>query len=33
MNAREKKILGSVSVFHLFNDASVVALPTIYPIL
>lgn len=33
MNAREKKILGSVSVFHIFNDASVVALPTIYPIL
>jgi len=33
MNTREKKILGSVSVFHLFNDASVVALPTIYPIL
>ena len=33
MHAREKKILGSVSVFHLFNDASVVALPTIYPIL
>ncbi|MFA4948046.1 MAG: MFS transporter, partial [Candidatus Krumholzibacteriia bacterium] len=33
MNIKEKKILGSVSVFHLFNDASVVALPTIYPIL
>ena len=33
MNAKEKKILGSVSIFHLFNDASVVALPTIYPIL
>jgi MFS family permease len=33
MNAKEKRILGSVSVFHLFNDASVVALPTIYPIL
>jgi len=33
MNTKEKKILGSVSVFHLFNDASVVALPTIYPIL
>jgi MFS family permease len=33
MDARHKKILGSVSVFHLFNDASVVALPTIYPIL
>jgi MFS family permease len=33
MNSKEKKILGSVCVFHLFNDASVVALPTIYPIL
>jgi len=33
MNTKEKRILGSVSVFHLFNDASVVALPTIYPIL
>ena len=33
MNSKEKRILGSVSVFHLFNDASVVALPTIYPIL
>ena len=33
MNVKEKKILGSVSIFHLFNDASVVALPTIYPIL
>jgi MFS transporter, FSR family, fosmidomycin resistance protein len=33
MNTKEKKILGSVSIFHLFNDASVVALPTIYPIL
>jgi len=33
MNAKEKRILGSASVFHLFNDASVVALPTIYPLL
>jgi MFS family permease len=33
MDTREKRILGSVSVFHVFNDASVVALPTIYPIL
>ena len=33
MERREKKILGSVSVFHAFNDASVVALPTIFPIL
>jgi MFS family permease len=33
MEQREKKILRSVSVFHVFNDASVVALPTIYPIL
>lgn len=33
MDTKEKKILGSVSIFHLFNDASVVALPTIYPIL
>ena len=33
MNTKEKRILGSVSVFHVFNDASVVALPTIYPIL
>jgi FSR family fosmidomycin resistance protein-like MFS transporter len=33
MNGKEKRILGSVSLFHVFNDASVVALPTIYPIL
>jgi MFS family permease len=33
MDTRKNRILGSVSIFHLFNDASVVALPTIYPIL
>jgi MFS family permease len=33
MDAKQKKILGAVAVFHVFNDASVVTLPTIFPIL
>jgi MFS family permease len=33
MHARHRKILGAASVFHAFNDASVVALPTVFPIL
>lgn len=33
MNSKERRILGSASVFHLCNDASLVALPTVYPIL
>ena len=33
MEPREKRILTAVSIFHAFNDASVVALPTIFPIL
>jgi FSR family fosmidomycin resistance protein-like MFS transporter len=33
MKQRERKILGAVSIFHAFNDASVVALPTVLPIL
>jgi MFS family permease len=33
MDARHRRILGAASVFHAFNDASVVALPTIFPIL
>jgi FSR family fosmidomycin resistance protein-like MFS transporter len=33
MQAREKRILTAVSIFHAFNDASVVALPTIFPLL
>lgn len=33
MQPREKRILTAVSIFHAFNDASVVALPTIFPVL
>ncbi len=33
MDAKQKKLLGAVSVFHVFNDASVVTLPTIFPLL
>lgn len=33
MDAKHKRLLTSISIFHLFNDASVVALPTIFPIL
>jgi MFS family permease len=33
MQPREKRILSAVSIFHAFNDASVVALPTVFPLL
>ena len=33
MNTRQRRILGAVSLHHATNDASVVALPTIFPLL
>jgi len=33
MTSTEKKVLATASIFHAFNDASVVALPAVFPIL
>lgn len=33
METRQKKLLGAIAIFHIFNDASVVTLPTIFPLL